>query len=279
MAYRKSRGLGSSSRQSRRTPLAPESPAATNGQAFAHYLQVVKARPAEQILVFPSLLMDRPEVFSPGRFCGFRTDPLEMVTRLFPRGVTLQDFRSRDAVLEANENLRQVVVTVVPWHKESRQVWCYRRGETEGRLAGKLSCLVGGHVNLTDFGIASSLLNPPVCDLMDVLWVGAIREMGEEVVNWKGNWRTHHSDCRIIMSGVVSDEVTPVDRCHFGFVYRMDVSRLDLPVAFAKSAGQSAGWKPVDSLVDGDPETVETWTRHVARHLSEKYSIRSTSLV
>lgn len=254
-----------------------------NGKASTNGVLKAKDRPPEQILVFPSDLMDCPELFSPGRFCGFRTDPLEMITRLFPRGVTLNDFQPRDEFLEGCVDLRQVVVGVVPWHKHSRQVWTYRRGESEGRLAGKLSCIVGGHVNMTDFGILSSLGNPPlsVVDLADILWVGAIREMGEEVVNWKGNWRTHHSDCRLILTGVVSDEGTPVDRCHFGFLYRLSVSRLDLPIEFAKSAGKSSGWMSVDRLFQSDiscPE-VETWSRHAARHFAENSSMRSTSVV
>lgn len=240
----------------------------------------------ERILVFPSSLFSEAPDTSLRPFIGFRTDAPEMAGRLFPKGVSSRDFLPRTPSLESDESMTQVVACVVPWHAASRQVWCFRRGATEGRLRGKLSCLVGGHVNFSDAYPADltdgkvGLVPGP--DFLDVTFAAVLREMGEELSDWEQNWKSHHSDCRLILMGVVRDVTTPVDRVHLGIVYRLDLARLDIPMGFAKEAGEAAEWVSVDGLplsalpgesrLDG---SVENWTQHVARHLSEVSPVRT----
>lgn len=236
----------------------------------------------ESVLTFPSSLLDDPAVFSPGRFGGFRSDAMESIDRLFPRGVLPEDFQPRTLGLETDPKVKQVIVGVVPWHAATRQVWAYHRGGGEDRLHGKVSCLIGGHVNLGDL---HAVLKPPsrLADLADVLWAAALRETGEELSGWKGNWKSHHSDCRLILAGVVNDDgfhAAPVDHHHFGFVYRLDVAQIDTPLAMIEQNERSIGWVPVERINDsrdryriGEPET---WTRHVCRHLAETSPSRSS---
>lgn len=210
----------------------------------------------ENVLVFPRSLMESWLVFS-----GFRTDAAEMVSRFLPGPL---EFLPRSDLLETDETRKQVVAAVVPWDRNRRRVWCFRRGATEGRLEGLLSCLVGGHVSEVD------RLTVGQTDPLDVIWAGAIREMGEEFTNWDGNWRSNHSDIRLTLAGVVNHEGDPVSRVHFGFVYRLDVQKPNIPLRFAKEAGTGAGWIDIDQVVDG--LDVEPWSRHVARHLAESCS-------
>jgi predicted NUDIX family phosphoesterase len=246
-------------------------------------------RPQERILVFPARIMDDVERFSPGRFCGVRTDAVEMMDRLFSRRVIPEDFQERGEALEADESWKQVVVGVVTWHAPTRQVWTYRRGATEGRLTGKLSCIIGGHVNLGDF-LASipprPFPDPPIADMANVVWHAGLRELDEEAQGWQGNWKNHHSDCRLILMGCVNDEADHVGRCHFGVLYRLDLATLGVvdQFHFAQETGVGAGWMPSSLVAEGileDPHDVqndvivETWSQLVARHLHEMAPVRS----
>lgn len=257
------------------------SPILANGQPSAPVPSPEAApdgpgRPPERVLCFPSAMMDDPSRFAPGRFCGFRTDAPEMSTRLFPKGVTELDFVYRFPSLELNTSIKQVIACVVPWHASTRQVWVFRRGASEGRLEGKLSCLVSGHVNIADAHPDGMSCEDPV-DLLDATFRGSLREMGEEVGDWNENWKSHHSDCRLILAGCVNDE-DAVGRVHFGVVYRLDVARLEIPAAFARDAGQGQGWMPVDRLISASffPH-VESWSHHVGRHLAESSPVRSAT--
>jgi predicted NUDIX family phosphoesterase len=273
----------------------------TNGEHKS--IQAVQEAPGgdlEKVLVFPSSLFNEGRETTLRPFTGFRTDAPEMAGRLFPHGVSSGDFlaRTRPPVpgnLESDRRWKQVVACVVPWHAPSRQVWTFRRGSSEGRLDGKVSCLIGGHVNLHDAyppdltdGRVGLIPDP---DLLDVTFAAVLREMGEEMAGWEQNWKSQHSDCRLVLMGVVHDDSDDVGAVHFGFIYRLDVARLEFlnpgPNAlmrFAREAGEASGWADVDHLADGrhvmgdsrleTPReillgSVETWTGHVARHLSE----------
>lgn len=245
--------------------------------------QEAPGRDPERILVFPASIVRYASLFSPGPFTGFRGDAMEMAGRLFPHGVHGEDFHPRSPSLETDETFVQVVACVVPWNAASRQVWTYRRGDTETRLGGKVSCLVGGHVNLSDAYSedhypAGRFVVSPV-DLLDATFRAAIREMGEEMDHWPplahANWKSYHSDVRLTLIGVVRDDSSEVDRVHLGFVYRLDLATLHIPMTFAKEAGEGAGWKDVREL-ECNADRVESWSRHVARHLMETSPVGTT---
>jgi hypothetical protein len=149
--------------------------------------------------------------------------------------------------------------------------------------------LIGGHVNLYDAyppdltdGRVGLIPDP---DLLDVTFAAVLREMGEEMAGWEQNWKSQHSDCRLVLMGVVHDDSDDVGCVHFGFIYRLDVARLEslnpgpnALMRFAREAGEASGWADVDALAvdalsvnfpDSVSGRVESWTRHVARHLSE----------
>lgn len=268
---------------------AEGSPAATNG----HHPPLVEPEPPEpspsppeSILCFPSDVLDDDGSwqgnFSPGRFSSFRGDAFETATRLFPQGLFPHHFRPRTKILEADPSWKQVVACVVPWHAPTRRVWSFVRGRSEGRLHGRVSCLPGGHVNTIDAwppcppdwpeGEVYPVVPNP--DLLEVTYRAAIRELGEEVSNWQENWRSHHSDIRLILAGIVNEESDAIGRCHFGFVYRLDVARAEtFAGVFCKLAGEEAGWQDVEEFLD--LPTVESWSRHVARHLAETSPTRA----
>lgn len=235
---------------------------------------------SEEILCFPTSILEDLSRFSPGPFCGVRTDAIEMAGRLFADGIRPGDFRPRTPDLERDTAWTQVVAAVVPWHASSRQVWTYRRGGTEDRLREKLSCLVGGHISLDDaYPIDLSpeaRMVVPAVDLLDVAFVAAIREMGEEVEGWSSNWKSHHSDIRLTLMGVVHDTYEAVDRVHLGILYRLDLAKLKIPLGFASDAGKAGDWISVDHLAVASSD-VESWTRHVARHLAETSPVRTTT--
>lgn len=235
----------------------------------------------EEILCFPTAILEDASRFSPGPFCGVRTDAIEMAGRIFPGGVGPGDFLPRSAALEGDTAWTQVVAVAVPWHASTRQVWTYRRGGTEGRLAGKVSCLIGGHISLDDaypidLSPEARMVVPPV-DLLDVAFVAAIREMGEEAQGWSGNWKSHHSDIRLTLMGVVHDTSDDVGRVHLGILYRLDLAKLDIPMTFAREAGEAGRWVSVADFVWQNPESSETWSAHVARHLYETSPVRTTT--
>jgi predicted NUDIX family phosphoesterase len=236
----------------------------------------------EEILCFPTAILEDLSLFSPGPFCGFRTDAIEMVGRLFVDGIRPGDFRPRTPDLERDTAWTQVIAVAVPWHASSRQVWTYRRGGTEGRLSGKLSCLIGGHISLNDaypidLSPEARMIVPPV-DLLDVAFLAAIREMGEEAQGWSGNWKSHHSDIRLTLMGVVHDTSDEVGRVHLGILYRLDVAKLKIPIEFAAGSGKAGDWVPCGALAHPSLDMkVETWSHHVARHLYETSPVRTTT--
>jgi predicted NUDIX family phosphoesterase len=249
---------------------------------------VAQDGPPESILCFTASDLDDPSKHAPGRFCGFRSDAMETATRLYPHGVFRHHFRLRTSVLECDDKTKQVVACVVPWHAATRQVWTFQRGHTEGRLEGKRSCLPGGHVASIDAWPAGPDDTHP--DLLDVCYRAALRELGEEIENWQENWSCRHTDVRLTLIGVVNDESTLVDQCHFGLIYRLDVPTLNFedstpaespaagrrrPVWFSGLVGKDGRWQPVESLL-GFAESLESWTHHVVRYLAETTPVRSS---
>lgn len=239
--------------------------------------------PPERILCFPASLMQDRQEFSPGPFSAFRTDFHEMAGRLFPQGIQVGDFRERTRTgpfaLENDPAWKQVVAVVVPWHAETRQVWTYRRGGTEARLDGKLSCLLAGHVNINDAwpGVPSdeARARERPADPIDCITRGAVRDMGEEVGDWETRFRKGDSNFRLISCGVVNDQHDAVGLVHFGFVFRLDCGKLAIPMKFAADVGVARGWMPAEHLVNDPSLGAESWTLMVARHLHENSPVRS----
>lgn len=94
--------------------------------------------------------------------------------------------------------------------RDGERVFTYRRGAngSEGRLHGKLSLGVGGHVGIDDYensvGISARLLE-----------AAALREVDEEL-NTGRKWDFG-------LAGLIADDSTPVNRVHLGAVYTVSV--------------------------------------------------------
>lgn len=84
-------------------------------------------------------------------------------------------------------------------------VWCYRRTGGDARLADRLSCGVGGHVERMDEGV----------DLAATVMAALRRELAEELgFAWP-------DDSVVRPEGWIYEGLTPVGRVHLGLVFRI----------------------------------------------------------
>lgn len=122
-------------------------------------------------------------------------------------------------------------------------VFSYRRGAAggEGRLLGRRSLGVGGHVAEDDAGGKGAF---------DAFCVAAVRELREEV--------DVHSGFLYEALGLILDDSDPVGRVHLGMA---QVVVLDVPDAKARGPEiADAGFVPVASLA-GAREEYESWSK------------------
>lgn len=111
-------------------------------------------------------------------------------------------FFPRDEVEDDPQWLQLIPYAVVC---RGREVFAYRRKGGDGRLQGKLSIGLGGHVNLEDgHGLDA---------VEAALW----RELAEEL-------STDRAPTNGGLVGLIYDTSNPVGRVHLGLVYRMVLS-------------------------------------------------------
>lgn len=183
----------------------------------------------EEILVVPR---DRLFVEPVHGFMRGRADAY--LARIRDYGV----FRLRAAV-ERDPSLKQIIPYLIVRH--AARLFLFQRSTQggEGRLHGKYSIGVGGHISRND-----------VEGARDMIAAGLQRELKEEL-RIRSAWRARPV-------GILNDDSNPVGRVHFALVHVVEVDSPDVSVRESETlAGRLASLQEVRA-VRGH---METWSR------------------
>ena len=163
------------------------------------------------------------------------------------------------AICETDESTLQLLPYNVLLNEEGK-VFCYSRGGAgaEGRLHGKLSIGIGGHVDIAP--------GPGDWSLMSMLQMEAIREIMEEVsMSWAGPLPT--------FTNFIIDRTNPVGRVHLGL---LSINHIQTAQIGKLEYGMVENGEFVDIDFLCEPEQfsrLENWSQAVADHLRrEKHS-------
>lgn len=193
----------------------------------------------EQVLVVPTLLFH--EI---GYFQGFTANTGPYVRNLFDPVHT--SFRPRD-VMELDPSYKQLIPYCI--FRCGDLIFSYRRskGQGEGRLHGKRSVGVGGHISSTDAMHA------------DVPYAAAMRrEIDEEVFV-----ETPFTERCV---GLINDDQTEVGKVHLGIVHIFEV---EAPKVRPREKSMiEAGFASPAELIAARDE-FETWSQICLDHLVE----------
>jgi predicted NUDIX family phosphoesterase len=192
----------------------------------------------EHVLVVPTLLFHEL-----GHFQGFspRVDPYLKIL-LDP---TYTSYRPRDE-MEVDPSYKQLIPYCVFRHEG--RVFHYQRGtgQGEGRLHGKRSIGIGGHISAEDVNGESHVYE-----------VGMRREIQEEVIL--------EADFTETCIGMINDDLTEVGQVHLGIVH---VFNLDRPkVRPREESIMNTGFAHPSELV-AQIEQFETWSRYCLEYLA-----------
>lgn len=185
----------------------------------------------ERVLVIPTLLFHEL-----GYFQGFNGEVRPYLSTLFDRGHTL--FLPR-AEAEEDPSYKQLIPYCL--FRCAGKILHYRRGSGagEGRLLGKRSIGIGGHISEEDAGGSDHPYE-----------VGMRREIAEEV--------ELRSDARESILGLINDDETAVGRVHLGVVHVFDLQE---PRVIAREETiASVGFSEPAELADSAAE-FETWSQ------------------
>lgn len=191
----------------------------------------------ERVLVIPTLLFHEL-----GYFQGFNGDVRPYRSVLESRNTL---FLPRSEA-EDDPSYKQLIPYCIFRHRDS--VLSYRRdkGTGEGRLLGKRSIGIGGHISEADAGGSDHPYE-----------VGMRREIEEEI--------EVGSEHRVTVLGLINDDETEVGKVHLGVVHVFD---LDAPnVRPRETSIAEIGFDPVADLAARADE-FETWSRICLRHLA-----------
>lgn len=167
---------------------------------------------------------------------------------------------------EYNHEVRQIIpyVVVANGEGQSMKVFGYRRLDKsgEGRLVGKLSIGIGGHLTRKDMQeyIEYLRLVMTIPELRDRYnpnhtgcWVGAMREfeeeLGKDASSKIGNFQN---------IGFLNDKSDDVGRDHFGVVYMFHMNNEDIAVAEPENI--EGRWYTVEELTEAYYE-MENWSQ------------------
>lgn len=194
----------------------------------------------EHVLVVPTLLFHEL-----GHFQGFspKVDPYLKVL-LDP---SYTSYRPRDE-MERDPSYKQLIPYCI--FRCNGQVFHYQRGtgQGEGRLHGKRSVGVGGHISAEDAEGADSMYE-----------VGMKREIQEEVIL--------ESDFTETCLGMINDDETEVGQVHLGIVHVFD---LDQPkVQPREESIINTGFAHPAELVH-QLDQFETWSRYCLEYLASQ---------
>ena len=190
----------------------------------------------EHVLVVPTLLFH--EV---GYFQGFTTNVAPYLTTLLDPAYG--SYRPRPA-MEQDPSFKQLIPYCI--FRFEDQIFYYRRskGTGEGRLHGKRSIGVGGHISSEDQAAAS-----PYLQAMQ-------REIAEEVFLESG----YRQSC----VGLLNDDESEVGKVHLGVVHIFD---LDEPKVLPRETTMiETGFATVNDLAE-DIDSFETWSQLCLRHV------------
>jgi predicted NUDIX family phosphoesterase len=191
----------------------------------------------ERVLVVPTLLFHEL-----GYFQGFSADVRPYLGTLLDGRHSL--FLPRSAA-EDDPSYKQLIPYCL--FRCGDQLLHYRRGSGvgEGRLLGKRSVGIGGHISEEDAGGSDHPYQ-----------AGMRREIAEEV--------EVASACRESILGLINDDATEVGRVHLGVVHVFD---LDEPrVTPRESSIAEVGFARPDVLA-ANADEFETWSQICLRHL------------
>lgn len=217
--------------------------------------------PNEQVLCVPRTVFEQT-----GLFQGFSSEWEKYVHSFLQSDVAL--FLPRGEC-ETDPSYKQIIPYVMfHWERPGRDVWLrYTRTKQsgEGRLRGKASVGIGGHINPTD---GKSALKLPEEDKlltipMDSFISGYRREVNEEV--------RIDATTSIRHVGVVNDDSDPIGEVHFGFMMEINLS---LPCVYpADETTQEMYFESRQQLVD-DIEEFEGWSQICIKVLGAKAPCR-----
>ena len=185
----------------------------------------------ERVLVVPTLLFHQV-----GHFQGF-SDAVDVYLRVLLDRNYLRFLPRAEA--EEDPSYKQLIPYCV--FRCGGEVLHYRRGSGigEGRLLGKRSIGIGGHVSEADAAGGDDLYR-----------TGLLRELEEEVEIGGG--------FRESVLGLINDDATPVGRVHLGVVHVFD---LDEPnVRPREDSIRDVGFARPEELVARKDE-FETWSQ------------------
>jgi predicted NUDIX family phosphoesterase len=142
--------------------------------------------------------------------------------------------------------------------RKGGKVLAYRRGEAggEGRLHGKVSVGIGGHVDAAD----ARYDQDSVIDMVKTMSVAAQREVAEEIglMPFAGAFKWTH---------VISVNDTPVDEVHIGLVAQLDFASFGVGENMdPESCMERVEWRdPAALLFDHQAGTIqlENWSVQV----------------
>jgi predicted NUDIX family phosphoesterase len=197
----------------------------------------------------------------PERFDGFYPGTERFLGPLLKPGVYAFHARTKGpGGLEEDEGWKQLVAYVLL--RRDDRVALFRRTGGEGRLAGKLTVGLGGHVELRDVWPVD--IGEP--DLRWAIGRAAWREIQEEIrlpdrrAEWPSEWR---------QVGLVNDDRDPVGRVHLGVVWSCWVDREEVIV---KDPGlEFQGWANALTLFRArDAGEMESWSALISVGLLER---------
>lgn len=145
---------------------------------------------------------------------------------------------------EYNPAYKQIIPYQV-FHSDQR-FFVYRRGEQigEGRLTGRLSIGIGGHINIMD---TERSQDPSLLFYRKALMRERVEELNDfDVV-------------REVFSGWINDDTDPVGKVHIGAVHLCDVARPDDIDTKAGEDIQMVGWWTKEDIL-GKRELFESWS-------------------
>jgi len=191
----------------------------------------------EQVLVIPTEVFHRV-----GHFLGVCTEVGPYLEQLFdPAHVS---YRPRDA-MELDPGFKQLIPYCL--FRCNDHLFQYTRGKLqgEGRLRGKKSIGVGGHICSDDQAGKQSVYREAL-----------ERELGEEV--------RIETAFRESLVGLLNDDLTEVGRVHLGIVHLFEV---EAPKVWAREESMlDAGFLPIGELLQ-ELDSFETWSQLCLRHL------------
>jgi predicted NUDIX family phosphoesterase len=158
--------------------------------------------------------------------------------------------------VENDESLLQPVVYLVLLNT-SGQAWCYQRSGGDHRVAGRLSCGVGGHVDEVDGVDAADM---PPSGVQATLNRALQREISEEL----GDVTRYLSHLQL--RGLIYEGLSAIGRSHIGVLYTAKWLGSTPPKPHADESLQPLGFINLDSIAADT--RFELWSRLAVQYLT-----------